>query len=476
MSWRARRTEAISRLATAESAVIATEYPPLGSSEQKLEFVLPFFLKTISLRPSPHRWLSVEAPSDVSTVDNPLPTLPVSTKRDTVMNSRCVPPLPLNEDAATSRLPGALGWILYRFGLIGGGILWVATASTLCGCTQTNGWVMNQSGRAYYNRGNYTAARYEFERALMDSPYNASYAYNVARAMEKQGDIAGAEQMYQHAIQLDPSHQPTYHAMSTMLASQGRESEAHELLQAWATTQPYASGSQAELAQFEGSTGMAASGPMGGMMSAAATQQSMNMNGLAAIPPQMPMDPHAHAASMSIDSQGSFTAMSNPYQQVSMSRTQPGTGTGDSPALQMASSMPQSDPSFAGGPMARVYSQPQMAGMQPQMAGMQPQMAGMQPQMAGMQPQMAGIQSQPWGTSVTPITQAASAVPASASSPALVAAPQQVSAGMAGPVLRAPGPVVPGQPVELGQPQPVTQVVPNTSYPMMSNVPMIQAF
>ncbi|MCA9031558.1 MAG: hypothetical protein KDA66_12170, partial [Planctomycetaceae bacterium] len=55
----------------------------------------------------------------------------------------------------------------------------------LSGCHLSNGWFMSSSGRAYYQRGNYAAARHEYERALMDQPFNANFAYNAARSMEK---------------------------------------------------------------------------------------------------------------------------------------------------------------------------------------------------------------------------------------------------------------------------------------------------
>ncbi|WP_437185639.1 tetratricopeptide repeat protein [Planctomicrobium sp. SH668] len=148
-----------------------------------------------------------------------------------------------------------LGWKLYRFGLVIGGFIWVCITTTLCGCSGANGWVMNQSGRGYYNRGNYAAARSEFERALLDDPYNATYAYNVAKAMEKEGDITGAEKMYQHALTLDPAHQPAYHGATQMLASQGRQEEASELLAAWTQTQPYNAASHVEMAKLHSEGG-----------------------------------------------------------------------------------------------------------------------------------------------------------------------------------------------------------------------------
>ncbi len=109
----------------------------------------------------------------------------------------------------------------------------------LTGCNQTSGYVMNESGKGYYAQGNYLAARREFERALMDSPENANYAFNVASAMRKQGDLIGAGRMYRRALALDPRHQPAHHEVAALLRDQGREDEAESHIEEWAATQPY---------------------------------------------------------------------------------------------------------------------------------------------------------------------------------------------------------------------------------------------
>ncbi len=130
------------------------------------------------------------------------------------------------------------------------GILWVAIAASLCGCSPiapVNGWAMNQRGKSLYKRGNYAKARSEFERALMDSPYSADYAFNVAAAMDQQGDHLAAEKMYRHALTLDPAHQPAYHGMAAMMMDDGRTAEANDLVNTWAVTQPYSEEAATEL-------------------------------------------------------------------------------------------------------------------------------------------------------------------------------------------------------------------------------------
>lgn len=122
---------------------------------------------------------------------------------------------------------------------------------TLSGCNQTSGYVMNESGKAYYAQGNYLAARREFERALMDSPENANYAFNVASAMRKQGDLIGAERMYERALVLDPRHQPAHHELAALLREQGRHEEAESHIEEWAATQPYVAEAHVERAWMQ---------------------------------------------------------------------------------------------------------------------------------------------------------------------------------------------------------------------------------
>ena len=119
------------------------------------------------------------------------------------------------------------------------------------GCRASNGWVMNNSGRGYYKKGNYTAARQEFARAVADDPYEPDYRHNLAMAMQKQGDLPGAERVLRHNLSIDPMHQPTYHALAQSLVQQQRVGEAQELLAEWTGTQPYATESHVEMAWLQ---------------------------------------------------------------------------------------------------------------------------------------------------------------------------------------------------------------------------------
>ena len=119
------------------------------------------------------------------------------------------------------------------------------------GCRASNGWMMNNSGMGYYQKGNYTKARQEFARAIADDPYHPDYRHNLAMAMQKQGDLPGAERVMRHTLSIDPMHQPTYHALAQSLMLQQRPDEAQELLVGWAETQPYATSSHVEMAWLQ---------------------------------------------------------------------------------------------------------------------------------------------------------------------------------------------------------------------------------
>jgi Tfp pilus assembly protein PilF len=125
----------------------------------------------------------------------------------------------------------------------------------MAGCHCANGWVMNNSGMGYYQKGNYSMARGEFQRAVVDAPRNADYRHNLAMAMQKQGDVAAAETVLRHNLSVDPMHQPTYHALSQILVSQQRTAEADALLTGWQESQPYVPEAYIEHAWLQRETG-----------------------------------------------------------------------------------------------------------------------------------------------------------------------------------------------------------------------------
>ena len=130
-----------------------------------------------------------------------------------------------------------------------------AAAIGTCGCNLTNGYWQNAMGTQHFEQGNYSLARQDFQRAVIDSPHNANYIHNLATAMKKQGDLSGAEQTYRKALYLDPSHQPSYHSLAVLLMEEGRQADAADLMTAWSQTQPYSAESHIEMAWVQRETG-----------------------------------------------------------------------------------------------------------------------------------------------------------------------------------------------------------------------------
>jgi len=222
---------------------------------------------------------------------------------------------------------------IFRGTLTVAGLAWICIASTLCGCGSVNGYVMNESGKAYYRRGDYTAARHEFERALMDSPENANYAYNVAAAMQQQGDAMAAEKMYQHALVIDPGHESSYEGLAHLLYNNDRTSEAEQLLTAWSETQPYDENSSLSLARMQDNMGNSSGADQSYDRALAANPRSRR--------------PNRRRDSQMASRRG---PMQNPYNSGMQSDSQM-MADGQSPALLMAQQMPLYDPTFQPGPM-----------------------------------------------------------------------------------------------------------------------------
>ncbi|HUG91917.1 MAG TPA: tetratricopeptide repeat protein [Planctomycetaceae bacterium] len=127
--------------------------------------------------------------------------------------------------------------------------------TTLAGCNLMSSRTSNEFGRIQYQRGNYTAARWDFQRAVLEDPDNADSWHNLATTIKKQGDLAGAELAYRRALTANPSHQPSYHGLAELLAVQGRHGEALALLGGWANTETYTAKPLIEMAWFQQSIG-----------------------------------------------------------------------------------------------------------------------------------------------------------------------------------------------------------------------------
>lgn len=131
----------------------------------------------------------------------------------------------------------------------------VIFALTVSGCNLVSGYAMNESGMSFYNQGNYTLARREFQHAAADDPYNADYVHNLGMAMKKQGDVVSAEQTYRRALQIDPAHQPSYHSLALLMNEQNRQAEAVDLMEGWVATQSYMPAAHIEMAWLQRQNG-----------------------------------------------------------------------------------------------------------------------------------------------------------------------------------------------------------------------------
>ncbi|WP_162130583.1 tetratricopeptide repeat protein [Schlesneria paludicola] len=134
-------------------------------------------------------------------------------------------------------------------------VLLLGLLLTNVGCYAGNGWAMNRSGMRQYSRGHYVQARKRFARAVRHDPCNPDYRHNLAMAIQKQGDVAGCERILQHNLTINAMHQPTYHSLAQLMVSQGRTTEAQELLVGWVATQPYVPESNIELAWIQRESG-----------------------------------------------------------------------------------------------------------------------------------------------------------------------------------------------------------------------------
>lgn len=382
-------------------------------------------------------------------------------------------------------------------------VLVAGLSLSLTGCNAGSGWTRNQIGKRNFARGNYTAARRSFEMALIDNPWRADYAFNVAAAMQKQGDTLAAERMYQHALTLSPRHQPSYHALASLLHEQGRTAEAQELLTAWVETQPYLPESHVEMAWMQEELG-----DYGGAEASLAEALRRNPR-------------HARAAARLgniYERRGQRAEANTMYQRaVAMNHYQPevharmqglSSGGAGSPAMVLATQMTQSDPTltpfpqympsplqsaYYGGPTTYQTFMAGAPGAAPQtnMTMMAPTMTYAPTPSNGQYaaPTMMGVQPTPaltgaptgqpvWNVAAPatqmPMDQTAVYSPPAAGGQMTTVSPMPTTTVSPGPSL--PQPVYSPQPVELGRPVPVSQV-PAAAVPAVTSVvPMVPAF
>jgi Flp pilus assembly protein TadD len=136
-----------------------------------------------------------------------------------------------------------------------GPALFMLLAPVFCGCNLLSGNWNNQVGMANYEQGNYAAAREEFARAVADEPLSPAFNYNLGCAVQRLGDHGGAVQAYWRAIQLDRTHEPSYHALARLLIEDGCRDEAAQLISTWVDAQPRDANAHIEMAWLERESG-----------------------------------------------------------------------------------------------------------------------------------------------------------------------------------------------------------------------------
>lgn len=119
------------------------------------------------------------------------------------------------------------------------------------GCNSFQGNLNNQAGMRYFQSGDFTAAKDEFQRAVADQPHNADYLHNLASALKREGQLEEAERVYRRALAANRSHQPSYHGLAALYREQGRGADARDLLVGWQGEQPYTPEPCIELAWLE---------------------------------------------------------------------------------------------------------------------------------------------------------------------------------------------------------------------------------
>jgi Tfp pilus assembly protein PilF len=100
----------------------------------------------------------------------------------------------------------------------------------------------NTEGVTLFQRGEYAAARQNFEAALQLQPDDAGLRYNVGQCCDRLGDAAGAERAYTACLQVAPEHAPCRHALCRLLVRDGRTPDAVRLVDEWLQKQPNAAG------------------------------------------------------------------------------------------------------------------------------------------------------------------------------------------------------------------------------------------
>lgn len=128
-----------------------------------------------------------------------------------------------------------------RFGLVRNLLPLLLLVLMLAGCftsQQERVQLLNEDGVYLFERGQYEAARQNFELALRLQPESDALLFNLGQCQDRLGREKEAERLYQQALERNANNGPCRHALALLMYRQGRRKEAEEIIQGWLTEQP----------------------------------------------------------------------------------------------------------------------------------------------------------------------------------------------------------------------------------------------
>ena len=96
----------------------------------------------------------------------------------------------------------------------------------------------NQDGLYLFQQGDYAGAREVFQAALTLQPEDPGLMYNVGECYDRLGDTAHAEETYQKCLQKAPDHVRCRHSLAALLVRTNRRKEAVYMIENWLAREP----------------------------------------------------------------------------------------------------------------------------------------------------------------------------------------------------------------------------------------------
>jgi tetratricopeptide (TPR) repeat protein len=106
-------------------------------------------------------------------------------------------------------------------------------------------------GLSYRHLGKFDEAKKEFQLGLKKDPKNASCLFNLGYIDARQGDTAGAEQLFQQALHSDPNYSEALLELANLRITSKRYEDAAELLRRYVRVSPRAATGYYKLALVE---------------------------------------------------------------------------------------------------------------------------------------------------------------------------------------------------------------------------------